>query len=458
MRFSFGRVFRWRRGSKIDRQGPTTGPGAETPPAASGWKKWCFRALLLVILVPVVELASWIALRVTERDHSLAELYANQQQLAAAGSGPDNRAEVIHPYLGWTMNPQTQAQVEVAGHQVAVNALGFVDDGPGLLKRSSERFIVGIAGGSVAQQLSVQSRETLARRLSEIPGLRGRKIEVVRMAMSGYKQPQQLMALNYLLALGAEFDVVVNIDGYNELALSDCENHAVGVFTAYPRAWHVMTKDIVDPRKYAPSYRLLELRANRQSAAAAVIASPLRHSPTRKLIWRIRDASMRRELTQLGVELMSERKSLGRSFVESGPAQLDQDETSVFEHIADLWRRSSLQMHHLCRGNGINYIHVLQPNQYVTGSKPLGDSERRRAVYENQGYGRAVRQGYPLLLREGERLRRAGVDFHDLTRLFESISEPIYIDLFCHYNQQGNDLLAGALADIIRTAVEKPAR
>ena len=35
----------------------------------------------------------------------------------------------------------------------------------------------------------------------------------------GYKQPQQLAALSEALLLGVPLDVVVNIDGYNEVAL-----------------------------------------------------------------------------------------------------------------------------------------------------------------------------------------------------------------------------------------------
>ena len=39
--------------------------------------------------------------------------------------------------------------------------------------------------------------------------------------MPGYKQPQQLMAYNYLLSLGAEFDAVINIDGYNVITTAN---------------------------------------------------------------------------------------------------------------------------------------------------------------------------------------------------------------------------------------------
>ena len=82
-------------------------------------------------------------------------------------------AEVIHPYMGWKSDPQTDPKVDVAGHLVPVNSLGFVDDGPTLFKRSSGQLLIGITGGSVAEQMSVLGEATLRKRLSQNKRLRG---------------------------------------------------------------------------------------------------------------------------------------------------------------------------------------------------------------------------------------------------------------------------------------------
>ncbi|MFP6703150.1 MAG: hypothetical protein VB861_15495, partial [Planctomycetaceae bacterium] len=58
-----------------------------------------------------------------------------------------------------------------------------------------------------------------------------------------------------------------------------------------------------------------------------------------------------------------------------------------------------------------------------------------------------VIQGYPRLQEAGAGLSRAGVDFLDLTMVFAGTAEPIYIDDCCHYNSQGNRMLADAIAD-----------
>jgi hypothetical protein len=106
-------------------------------------------------------------------------------------------------------------------------------------------------------------------------------------------------------------------------------------------------------------------------------------------------------------------------------------------------------MHHLATAYGITYLHFLQPNQYVPGSKPMGSQEMRMAFNENHRCRQHVLAGYPLLIEEGQQLASAGVSFHDLTRLFAQAETPIYIDTCCHYNETGQKLLAAAAAESI---------
>ena len=130
----------------------------------------------------------------------------------------------------------------------------------------------------------------------------------------------------------------------------------------------------------------------------------------------------------------------------------------MISQLAELWKNSSIQISFLCRGNGIRYIHVLQPSQYVGGLKPMGVEERDAALKEFDLLGSTIAQGYPRLAEEGKKLVTAGVDFHDFTRLFAEVSAPLYADALCHLNQKGNDLLAAAVADAIIAALDHPAR
>ena len=55
----------------------------------------------------------------------------------------------------------------------------------------------------------------------------------------GYKQPQQLLVPTYFLSIGQVFDLVVNIDGFNEVALSSV-NHQRGLDISMPSAMHLI--------------------------------------------------------------------------------------------------------------------------------------------------------------------------------------------------------------------------
>jgi hypothetical protein len=57
--------------------------------------------------------------------------------------------------------------------------------------------------------------------------------------MTGWKQPQQPLALSYFLSLGAKYDVVMNLDGFNELALPFLNNLRAGVYPFFPRLWNL---------------------------------------------------------------------------------------------------------------------------------------------------------------------------------------------------------------------------
>lgn len=408
-------------------------------------KLWLFRTLTTILVVGSIEVSS-LAIWKFWPPKDLQQLASIRETVAALGTEKKNQLEVLHPYLGWIFSPDGTVHDEAP---VNVNSLGFVDSAPTLRKRSPDRIIIGVCGGSVAQQMTFEGEQAFRNRLSASPSFKGRTIEIVRLAMAGYKQPQQLMALNYVLALGGEFDFVVNIDGFNETGLVVGENDTTGVFAAYPRNWQARLLDVVDPRNSAMSYRLLEIRASRQARAQWWMKSMLRHTWTGSLIWAAQDERLRNQQVNLGVELTRLNKIRGFGFARQGPRQLYTNENEMYSEIVKLWRNSSLQMHHLCVGRGIKYLHFLQPNQYHAGSKPLSPVEKEKYYSPSEDFAVGVKKGYPRLLTAGVSLRNDGVAFQDLTQLFSSETETVYSDYFCHYNKRGTDLLAEAVADII---------
>ena len=106
----------------------------------------------------------------------------------------------------------------------------------------------------------------------------------------------------------------------------------------------------------------------------------------------------------------------------------------------------------LSEGYGFQYIHFLQPNQYVDW-KPLTDSQRKTAFSPRQNSTRyAAEAGYRLLIAEGAQLRSAGVRFVDLTGMFTGESEPIFRDDCCHFFERGYEIVAQRIASEVAAA------
>jgi len=411
-------------------------------------KRLVFSIMLLLIVVGVCELISYAAIEVLQVTLPFDYLRQQQQSIASGSFISAGASEAFHPFVGWVHNPQVALPEKHGGREIPVNHLGFRDDSESLYRRAPDCFIVGIAGGSVAWNFSWEADLLLRERLERHPGLAGRKIQFVRMAMPGYKQPQQLMVYNYLLSLGAEFDLIINIDGFNETALTVRENFAMHTALVYPRSWHARTVTMTDPRVSADASRLLYLRGKRQQMAKSMIASWFRWSPTVNLIWHWRDQRALSELTDLGFAVSQTQSG---SFLNHGPVDHFESDTQMHDEVAAIWKRSSLQMHRLCHANGTRYLHVLQPNQYFPDSKPLSEHEKKFCYGLLEGSSAVIEALYPILLREGRTLTAAGVAFSNQTMVFADVEETLYTDAWCHFNSEGNRLLGIAIAEEVIT-------
>ena len=78
----------------------------------------------------------------------------------------------------------------------------------------------------------------LAATLARAPAFQARDVVPLCFSHEGYKQPQQLLILSYFLSIGQSFDVVVNIDGFNEVAISPL-NDARGSDISMPSVMHM---------------------------------------------------------------------------------------------------------------------------------------------------------------------------------------------------------------------------
>jgi hypothetical protein len=362
-----------------------------------------------------------------------------------------NFVSEVHPYVGFVEKPRPESGLRrvTDGRPVPVSKFGYIDDKEPILARRADRVIVAILGGSVACHFAINGTRRLGEELAQSPEFAGKEFVFVNLALGGYKQPQQLMTLGYLLSLGAEFDLALNIDGFNEVALYELENSSRHIFPAFPRSWQVRISS-ADPDVLITTAGLLANEEQRNDLAIWYSRAPLRFSILCNLAWEFRD----RRLGQAADRIITNyyRSQGGRHpyFITGPPAEFA-GRAELYQHLINIWANGSAILNGICRSKGIRYYHFLQPNQYLAGSKPMGEDEKRVAILAVHPYRTAVETGYPLLIQKGHDLEKEGVPYFDLTQVFAGHSEAIYNDDCCHFNMAGMDLVSQAIARAILT-------
>ena len=394
-----------------------------------------------------------------ERGEIIAASVAAERAAAdiddTASDDSKRRTEILHPYMGFVVD----------FHDETCPAIGFCDDrmrgyqpllkGSDFPEASPDRAIVAITGGSFAYGVANNSTKgRLEQALATIPGLQGKEILVYTLALGGYKQPQQLFALQYYLAMGAHFDMIINIDGFNEMVLPLAENLPFSTNPFFPRVWHTRVKSGTENYRT----RIIQgtkayLGLERARLAENTNRDITRRSALRGLIWKLQDTSLQKRIAGAESEYLETARSnpLKKSrMIAAGTDFPRQDEQLVLTRLAGFWRQSSEMLHTVAKGHHIPYYHFLQPNQYVADSKPMDKKERAIALMEGSGkthpYAAAARKGYPQLIAQGRKLVESGVPFHDLTMIFKDNSDILYRDACCHLNATGYDHVIDEIA------------
>lgn len=458
-----------------------TAPGVAAPPSGErprATRRVRLLASLLTVaaLLVAAEAGAWLGFLVIDRKpFSYARLAAERaallqgaapSALGAARPTPPPPARslpgrpettpvslVPHPFFGFTYDPEDELLRSRQGRgALSLNEHGFFELPPLPSPREGRPFDVALFGGSLAAYVCIDGREALDAALQAVPELRGRPLRLSCFALGGFRQPQTAAAFNYLTILGRSFDVVIVLDGFNDIVLPFNEHKFKGTFPAYPRDWdHLVggTPDLAAQRRIG---RLAYLEAARAGLARRAGRWPWRCSVAAALAWRALDSQLARRIGAAQAELDRGAPVLERSYAGSGPRVSFASDAARLEHLAGLWERSSLQMHRLARASGARCFHFLQPNQYVPASKPMSDTERGLAWRADHPYRFPVEQGYPLLQQAGLRLRAQRAHFEDLTRLFEQVAEPLYVDDCCHVSPAGSAAIGRAVGQGVAAA------
>jgi hypothetical protein len=316
--------------------------------------------------------------------------------------------------------------------------------------------LIGVFGGSVAQWFALQGAEHLKKELQAHPYFRDRDIVVLNYAQGGFKQPQQVQALSYFLTLGQEFDIVVNIDGFNEIALSHI-NHIRKVDTSMPGAQQLLPLLGLMARSGTNMEMIHKLLELRQSELDLIRLERWRSSTDSAGMHLLLSLLYARAQNQYPSEQQA-LASLSDSLERTGLVHLSvlPDTFSLPESTGramNFWLGAAVTMQGICNANGIPYLEVIQPNQYFS-KKPFSAEERELAINADSPYKEPIESGYEKIPEMVNRMRQNDVNVVSAVDIFDDVVEPVYSDSCCHYNQTGNEMLAEVVAESIAALVD----
>ena len=307
--------------------------------------------------------------------------------------------------------------------------------------------IIGLLGGSVAEETQPFLQRALNRWFVANKG--PRQPVVLGLANANSRQPQQTLSVANTLLLGGEFDLIVNLDGRNEVTRSVSQSQEEGAFPSFPRLWN--KRGELTGQELLLAGQIGILRRKQAQLTAAGATAPLRWSAVWRLANRYRRERIAAEIIQRNHELAAAESAY--SLEKYGPRSLLAGEREQLREAARVWYRGSLTLARLADLAGADYYHFLQPNQYAPDSKPLSPEELEFA-YTPEAYAEfLVAEGYPLLLEFGQELPGQGVNYFDLTRIFAAHPETLYRDNCCHLNARGYELLAAAMVKRMEPAL-----
>ena len=391
-----------------------------------------------------------------------ALFYIHRKSYSELLPAPQDRlvvGEALHPYFGVTHRPGTPFDIPASlregtavPERLTTNNFGFVSphDYP-FAKTSDDQVVLGMFGGSVGAWFCQIGAPRLVENLRADPYFKGREIVPLCFAHEGYKQPQQALVLAYFLSIGQAYDLVVNIDGFNEVALSSL-NNAQGLDISMPSVQHLdplialVNRSALTPEKLESLAAIFHDRRTLVDLAGTIAAN--RSAAVHAVLdWYYGRVSARYSL-ELGRFSNLPANPPENALIQATPPTRERESPAVYSDIAGMWSGASLLMDEMVEARGGAYFHVLQPNQYFT-TRRFGSAEAAIAINNASPYKTSIEEGYPALMAAAPTLTDAGVAFVDATSVFDRLDAAVYMDDCCHYTLEGNR----ALADLIAASI-----
>ncbi|MGD1701354.1 hypothetical protein [Dapis sp. BLCC M229] len=364
--------------------------------------------------------------------------------------------ERIHPYFGYVQKPGPDFR-----EGFKYNAAGFISpyDYP-YHKKNDNQYIIGVFGGSVASNYSIYEiqNQILEKKLKQIPEFKDKDFIILSFATGGYKQPQQLILLNYFLSIGQEFDMLINIDGFNEVILAKANNKN-NIDIMMPSTNHVVpltniannslsTKSIKAMLKINDSKDKLKdaLETLEKCQVAYCYALTSIYVQNLATTYRKNVKLFDKERKKAAQQAAGETEASIVYFYAQNP---ELEESELYETMAEHWKKASIMMQQIAANNNILYFHILQPNQYYPTNRIYSEAEKKIAFDSDSPFREATELGYPVLFGKIDDLKQNGVNFLNGVKILDDAKEIVYIDSCCHYTEVGENILSEFVANSI---------
>lgn len=367
--------------------------------------------------------------------------------------------ERFHPFFGFVQKPGPDFR---PGFKM--NNYGFISpyDYP-FKKTNKNQFIIGVFGGSVASGYSIfeVQNKILPGYIKQLPAFKDREFVILSFATGGYKQPQQLLILNYFLALGQELDMVVNIDGFNEVALSNLNNKNK-IDLAMPSLQHILPLTNLANGSLSIAAMKATIRIQENKVRINQGLATLQHCTlaacdalTSVYIQNLVN-NYKTEVLQFEKERSSQQDEGSVIYINTNKSVLE--DSVAFDQMAWNWAKSSIFMNKVLSASNVPYFQVLQPNQYYQTKRVFSAAEKQIAFNKETPYARAVELGYPALFKKFPNLEKNNVDILNAVNVFDNTKDAVYVDSCCHYNQSGEVVFSNYVGSSILEGLRKEER
>jgi hypothetical protein len=351
---------------------------------------------------------------------------------------------------------------------VRTNSLGFGqrEDRVVPFKPKPDDFVVFVFGSSVAGNVVAppQGGTAIQDLLQKIPQLKDRNVIVYNMAQGPQKQPQQLMELAFVLALGQHIDLVLNIGGTVEFT-SGLSNFESGIDPIFPPAATLgaIGRELALVDSSSANYYELAYHLSRDRAAVKTYSRLVVESRSgigflkNKFLLAFYSRSLIDDLANYEGTITRKGGWDDTQKLLSLDMAVSVTKDNVIDAIFQTWLRCSDTMQLMANANGAAFLEIVHPNPYHSKKKlTLDEIAELSSVPATEYIRRASVQGYDLIEQRSDMLESRGIV--SAIALFDDSTESIYIDSSGHFSKPGEMIFRQFIADKVAAKLSSGGR